>query len=47
MLATIGQVGGSKANVIGLRQYKPAAFESKTTNQDAYKGFKLVSKPKV
>ena len=47
MLASIGQVGGSAKNVIGLRQYKPAQFESKTTNMDTYKGFKLVAKPKV
>ena len=45
MLATIGQ--GSAGNAIGLRSYKPAVFEGKTTNQDAYKAFNLIAKPKV
>ena len=45
MLATVGD--GSKSQKISLKAYKPAKFEGKTTNQDAYKGFKLIVRPKV
>jgi hypothetical protein len=43
MLRKIGQ----SSNAIGMSQYQPLAFESKTTNQKTYKGFKLTSKPQV
>ena len=45
MLKEIGTKGSS--NIIGLSQYKPHKFESETTNQKAYQGFKLQSRPKV
>lgn len=44
MLASIGQHSGS---MIGLSQYKPQPFESKTTNQKVYQGFKLQNRPRV
>jgi hypothetical protein len=46
MLRTIGQ-NNSSSNLINLSSYKPLKFESETTNQKTYKGFKLVSKPQV
>jgi hypothetical protein len=48
MLREIGaHKGRSSSNVIQLKAYRPHVFESETTNQKAYKGFKLISKPKV
>jgi hypothetical protein len=48
MLREIGQSQGrSSSNVIQLKAYRPQRFESETTNQKAYKGFKLASRPKV
>jgi hypothetical protein len=38
---------GNSSNNIGLAQYQPLPFESKTTNQKTYKGFKLTGKPEV
>ena len=46
MIRSIGQ-GGSSSKVINLTSYKPLKFESETTNQRTYKGFKLANKPKV
>lgn len=44
MLKKIGQGSGA---MIGLSQYKPLKFESKTTNQNTFKGFKLQGKPQT
>ena len=44
MLKKIGTNSNSK---VALSQYKPQAFESSTTNQKAYKGFKLQARPEV
>lgn len=33
--------------MIALSQYIPHKFESETTNQKAYQGFKLQTRPKV
>lgn len=41
------QIGQSSNAVISLTQYKPQRFESETTNQKVYQGFKLQGKPKV
>jgi len=47
MLRSIGKAEGRKSTVIGLKQYRPLAFESETTNQKAYQGFRISAKPKV
>lgn len=44
MLKTIGQ--GTSA-VLKLSAYKPAAFESTTTNNKTYKEYKLAHRPKI
>jgi hypothetical protein len=40
-------IGKGQTSMLGLSQYQPMSFESKTTNQKTYKGFKLQGKPIV
>lgn len=41
------KIGTEKSKLIELAQYKPTKFESTTTNNQTYKGFKMAGKPVI